>query len=328
MIAKNKIIKVLTVAILVMPFAAVSAYGDPIIKEQFDYDPGLITGRNGGIGFGGAWSFSKSHGQDYKTGITVYSNGTGTTLNEDTGLSFSTLPVAGSALSRYGSAGRSEANRTISVASQTALTADNTTIWFSVLISPPSAHRYASFLFGTESLGHSDLGDLKAVGEGFGFTLTAVGGGDGGGAINALAFDGSIDPIIAAGTFTAVIQPGGTHYDPVMIVGKINWKPNGTPDELYLFSVSDLTIEPAEVDAFASIINLDLDQSGFDILSVCDTNSAIFDEIRFGGTFVSVGGIDPDAPTVDACPDKIAWSNVAVPLDGTVVNNDSQVQER
>jgi len=187
-------------------------------------------------------------------------------LNEDSGLSFSTLPVAGSALSRFGNAGRAEGHRTISAASQAALTRDNTTIWFSQLFAGTAANRGAMFIFGTQPLGHTDLHTMAAPGSGFGFSIHSPSDGP----ISAVAFNNSVD----------VTVESGVSYTPdpltavTLIVGKINWKPNGTPDEYFLFNVTDLSTEPAEATAIASITNLDFDQSAFNLIALCDgTNS-------------------------------------------------------
>ncbi|MBL7153630.1 MAG: LamG domain-containing protein, partial [Phycisphaerae bacterium] len=94
-----------------------------------------------------------------------------------------------------------------------------------------------------------------------------------------------------------------------LIVGKINWKPNGTPDELFLFNVTDLSTEPAESEAFASITDLDFDQSAFDLIAMYDGTNSITDEIRFGNTFADVMGApitntasSPDPPDGSRTP--------------------------
>jgi hypothetical protein len=115
----------------------------------------------------------------------------------------------------------------------------------------------------------------------------------------------------------------------VLIVGKINWKPNGTPDELLLFNVTDLFTEPPESAAIASITNLDFEQSAFDTVAMWDSSFSINDEIRFGNTFANVMGIhDPNLPSVDAGVDMITWSGQEVQLAPTVVNNDTEVPQR
>jgi len=243
-----------TVVMAVVVLAAPPAGAGIVLEEQFIYDAGLINGQDGGTGFDGAWNSTKSHGQDYQAGLTTYSNG------------------AGSALSRFGSAGRAQAHRLLTEESRALLTADNTTVWFSVLVSEASAHRQASFIFGTEAFSTDIPFRLAAAGEGFGITLAnAAGDNDGGGIISALAFDESTSPTIAVGTFAPPIQSGATHHDTALIAGKINWKPSGTPDELFLFNITDPTSQPAEADAIASITDLDLDQSAFDTIDATVT---------------------------------------------------------
>ncbi|NNC90302.1 MAG: hypothetical protein HKN82_17735, partial [Akkermansiaceae bacterium] len=264
-----------------------------LVEEQFIYNAGEnINGQNGGIGFAGPWVSSISHGRIYDI--------------EPTGLSFSTLRVDGNAVSRFGSAGRAQAHRVLSAAAQSALTGNDTTIWFSLLFQPPSAHRYASFLFGTGAFTTGGSPVLAAAGDGFGITLTAANGtGDGGGAINALAFDNATAPTVVTSSF----NPGTST---ALLVGKINWKPGGTPDEFFLFNVTDLGTEPPEGSAIASITNLDFDQSAIDTIAIWDTNNAITDEIRIATTFGEAVGFQPDIDG-DGMPDAFEQEHSGSP---------------
>ncbi len=309
MTTQNRIKTVLTLAAVAMAILVLtdtSANAAVVVEEQFIYEPleANIDGQNGGTGFDGPWVSTISHGRIYWI--------------HSPGLSFSTLPVAGNSLSRYGSAGRAQAHRLISGASQSTLTGDGTTIWFSVLFQEPnSQYKHGTFLFGTEAFTTDGTPTLAAAGDGFGFTIQAApdGSTQGNGSINAIAYDNSTTPTVVQGTFTP---------DPIdatiLIVGKINWKADGTPDELFLFNVTDLSTEPLESAAFASIINLDFTQSAFDTLAMWDSNNAITDEIRFGNTFAdAMGALDPNLPDVDAGDDMISWLGQAVTMDPNIV---------
>ena len=332
---KNRIKKLLPLAVVAIAFVglvATSASAALVLEEQFDYDAGNIDGRDGGTGFNGAWASTISHGQIYETGVTLFAAGEGTTINEDAGLYFSRLKVAGSALSRFGAAGRAQANRSLTTASQTALTGDDTTVWFSVLISECTNNKNMLLVFGTEAFADTPGRQLVAVGDGFGVSLT-VGDGitddNGDGSINACVFDNSQVATVVVGTFTPILQSEGTHHDTALIAGKINWKPNGTPDELYLFNVTDLYTEPPESAAIASITDKDLDQSAFDTIALYDGTYSIIDEIRFGTSFDGViVALDPNAPTIDVGPDMITVSGLGVDLDPTVVNDDTEIPQR
>ena len=48
---------------------------------------------------------------------------------------------------------------------------------------------------------------------------------------------------------TSSFNPGTST---ALLVGKINWKAGGTPDEFFLFNVTDLGTEPSEGSAIAS----------------------------------------------------------------------------
>jgi hypothetical protein len=284
MITRNRTktaLSLATVAVVMFFLTTTPVNADLVVEEQFSYEAAMLDGLDGGIGFDGPWVATKSHGRDYFVGLTEFADQK--PLNDESGLSFSTLRVAGSALSRYGSAGRAEAHRRISAASQAALTRDNTTIWFSLLFAGPAANRGAMFIFGTQPLNHTGLHTMAAPGSGFGFSIHSPSDGT----ISAVAFNNSVDATIESGvSYTP---------DPItavsLIVGKINWKPNGMPDEYFLFNVTDLTTEPAESEAIASITNLDFDQSAFNQIALCDGTNAATDEIRFGNSFVDVMGI-------------------------------------
>jgi hypothetical protein len=284
MITRNRIRTVLTLAAVAMGIlvlTATSANARIILEEQFIYETAMLDTLNGGTGFDGPWVATKSHGRDYYVGLTEFADQK--PLNADSGLSFSTLPVAGSALSRFGSAGRAEAHRTISAASQAALTQDNTTIWFSQLFAGPANNRGAMFVFGTQPLNHTNLYTMPAPGSGFGFSIHSPSNGP----ISAVAFNNSVDVTIESG----VLYTPSPTTAVSLIVGKINWKPNGTPDEYFLFNVTNLATEPAEATAIASITNLDFDQSAFNQIALCDGTNAVTDEIRFGNSFADVMGV-------------------------------------
>jgi hypothetical protein len=284
MIARNRIRTVLTLAAVAMAMLILttsSANAALVVEEQFIYEAAMLDTLNGGTGFDGPWVATKSHGRDYFVGLTEFADQK--PLNDDSGLSFSTLPVAGSALSRFGSAGRAAAHRTISAASQAALTRDNTTIWFSLLFAGPANNRGAMFIFGTQPLNHTNLHTMPAPGSGFGFSIHSPSNGP----ISAIAFNNSVDVTIESG----VLYTPNPTTAVSLIVGKINWKPNGTPDEYFLFNVTDLSTEPAEATAIASITNLDFDQSAFNLIALCDGTNAVTDEIRFGTSFADVMGV-------------------------------------
>ncbi|MHC4704271.1 MAG: hypothetical protein ACYTFQ_27240, partial [Planctomycetota bacterium] len=92
------------VAMAILVLTTAPANAALVLEEQFIYEAGLLDSLNGGTGFDGPWVATKSHGRDYVVGMTEFADEK--PLNDDAGLSFSTLPVAGSALSRYGGAGR------------------------------------------------------------------------------------------------------------------------------------------------------------------------------------------------------------------------------
>ena len=285
-----------------------------ILLEQFDYTAGPLNDEdNGGLGFDGGW-INTGWSRDYEVGIINYANGAGTTINELGGLEFPGLETAGGAISRFGTAGQRVVTRNLSAESQTALTADGTTIWFSVLMGAPSnGNRYGTIIFGTDALMAQQSappfpsGNLSvASGQAFGIGCRLDSGGlsiGGSGSPNAVAFIDSDKATIAEGTYLPPITEGGTHHDTSLIIGKIKWSPKGTEDELLLFNITDATgPEPAEEDAIATLV-ADFDQSNFNVISLWDTGSTIYDELRFGTNFVDVVGPAASGPlTLNIAP--------------------------
>ncbi|YCM42776.1 hypothetical protein V2O64_15825 [Verrucomicrobiaceae bacterium 227] len=273
-----------------------------ILLEQFDYEAGPLNGNDGGLGFEGGW-VNTGWNRDYEIGLLTYSNGPGSTINALGGLEFPGLDTAGSGIGRFGTAGQRVVARTPLASSLTALTADSSTIWFSVLVSAPTANSYGTMVFGTDPLMAQQTappfpnGNMNAAaGQGFGITLRSSANGSGTGSPNAIAFIDSDAPTVVEGTFQPSIQEEGLHYDTALIVGKINWNANGTADELFLFNIEDAGgAEPAEEDAIATI-TADFDQANFDTLSFWDTGSTIYDEVRFGTNFADIVGSSTSGP--------------------------------
>ncbi len=247
-----------------------AAPAEPVVTESFDYPTGLLT-NNAGTGWSGPWNIDDDGG----------SAGVNDNAFEvqSPGLSFATLPVAGNKIGRINTANRAVAWRVPSAPSLSLLTGDNTTIWFSVLYQDSGTGDDFAFLFSTEK--HVPPGQdpgLAAAGNAFGFASI-------GSSIYAVKCVSSTVQTTSTGTLAANT---GTY----LLVGKINWKPNGTVDECFIFNVTDNeSVEPAEGTAFASH-TADFNQSAFDIITLWDRpgTQGLLDEIRFGRTYEEVMG--------------------------------------
>jgi hypothetical protein len=284
--------------------------GSPVIYESFDYTAGsAVVGQNGGTGFGGAWT------------------GTGTLTNNKigTGLTFSNLPVAGGSHERTERTGDSAISRTISASAQALLTANNSTMWFSVLIDPLAAgngfavNSYGTLIFGDTALagGAATVGTAPSIllngnAIGVGFAGTA-------GSTNNFA-DMRIQGVTYKnGTASYITGDRIVVGDSVqMIVGRVDWAANATNDVLRLYQITDPS---APLPAPFTTLQVDLDQSDFNVLSIGDSQTAVFDEIRFGtsyadvisdttpvndfGSYISNSdfGLDPDEQGFDQDPD-------------------------
>ncbi|WP_404306500.1 PEP-CTERM sorting domain-containing protein [Neorhodopirellula lusitana] len=270
---------------LVAGFLVSSANAAVVVYESFDYTSGDdIVSQNGGIGFDGAWT------------------GAGNSENFDvgSGQSFGSLMTAGGSSARTARNGNGAISRGLSAAAQTQLTADNSTIWFSVLMDPTDAAITDGGGFATNSYGTLIFGDTaftSASGAsaptnsgnafGVGFADTSDNSGDFANVqIQGVAYDdGVLD------TSSELVVGDVTSF----IVGRIDFNADGTDDVMELYNVTDPSLAlPAT--AFATM-TADLDQSGFNIISIGDAQTSIFDEIRFGTTLAEVTPVAVPEPS-------------------------------
>ena len=259
-----------------MTWAVVPAAGSGSLEvhEDFDYGgTGTLNG-SGGIGFDGSWAYSRNG-----TSAGYFEVG-GAGLNFTDGSS-NVLPVSGKSTHRTIISGRSEANRVLSNTARTALLANGSTMWFSVLHQRTTNSEHCAFVLGTGTFNvtaGSSLDEYAAGGEGFGF------GSSNNEWIGAIGFDNTTDLTKDDSTVNA----SSTR----LIVGKIVWSANGSNDTLTLYDVTDLTTEPTNSIA---TVSLDLNQTAFDRVAILSNKaSAVYDEIRLGTSFFSVVGSGPE----------------------------------
>jgi hypothetical protein len=267
-----RVLGVVGVSMVLLTLIVSPAAASLVLYDSFDYPVGNLGGNSGGVGFGGAWVTEKDGGDNFRS--------------ESPGLTFSTLPVAGNKAMRVNTGNRAIANRPISGAEQTTLTADNSTIWFSFLFREQGNDDDFAFIFGNQTHGFPASGGndpkFNTAGDAFGFAVLSGTG------LAATKHVNSTTQTLGAGK---ALSGGGTIH---LIAGKINWKPNGTADELYLFDIpaGALDTEPTEGTAFSSH-TADFDQATFSSISMWDrpANAAVIDEIRFGTSFDAVMGV-------------------------------------
>ncbi|WP_372806511.1 hypothetical protein [Pontiella sp.] len=259
------------------------------VYEGFDYADGTnVWGQAGGEGWEGVW-------------VGTDTDAAGRGIPEvGTGLTFTNLTVTGGAYVRPQRYGVAQSSRTISTASQAALTADNTTIWFSVLMKPNaggSTGGFAANSHGTIVLG--DTAFIDSVNPGLipptiGANGNALGVGfDGDGASSDnIGLQGVIytNGVTVAGSAERILVGDNT----VMVVGKIDWAADGTDDVLSLYNISDPLAELPE--PFTTMSN-DWNQATFNLVAIGSGQTEMFDEIRFGTSLsaVGVGGVTVDA---------------------------------
>jgi len=263
------------VALLSGLFVANRGFAQILVYEPFDYAAGAVDGTNqaGGVGMAvGGWTTSGS--QEYQAVVTP-------------GLTFTGLTSAGNALRRNNRDGNSETHRGISGASQTDLTANGSTIWFSVLLDTETSFPKSNnltFLLATGAVDDPSAATMGVAGGGEGIGIAFLPD-NGGASLTALVVDDGVSSrsTNSIGTFSG--------NDLLFIAGQIDWAPNGSDDTLTVYEITDPTaaLPPA---SFATVA-ADLDQSQFDTLAIGDKQRTIIDEIRFARTFEEVMGRDP-----------------------------------
>lgn len=264
--------KLLTLTTLAGFAIATSAQAALLVYEPFDYSTGALAGNSGATGLSGNWSSSGSNQQSVVS----------------PGLSFTGLSTTGNAARRTSAPGGAESNVSLTSSAVTSLTADNSTIYFSLLVRNDRfsvANENLAFVFGSGPLvvpSSDKQNPTISGGEGFGIHLD--GNTDGGSTIDIFGYQ--IDDGVASQSSGKI--DNGTSVDTFMLVGQIDWVANGNNDTLSLWNVADPTVGLGS--SFAAM-TADLDQSLFDTLAVESQQVGTIDEIRFGTTLSDVGVI-------------------------------------
>lgn len=271
--------KTLLAAVTASAMIAGTASGDLYVYEPFDYSTGALAGNSGALGLSGNWSSSGSNQQSVVS----------------PGLEFAGLSTTGNAARRTSAPGGAESSVALDATAISNLTQDNSTIYFSVLLRNDrfsAGNENLAFVIGTDALAvpGSDLQNPTIVGgEGFGVHLD-------GNVFNDPDSNGDIievfgyqidDGVATQSTPSNPIVATDDSVSTFMIVGKIDWAPNGSNDTLTLYNVADPTTGlPGS--SFATM-SADLDNTLFDTLAVESQQVATIDEIRFGTSLTDVG---------------------------------------
>ncbi|MFU8892723.1 MAG: hypothetical protein ACNA8L_03755 [Luteolibacter sp.] len=255
-----------------LALATGSANGALVVYEGFDYSTGSVVGQNGGSGFDGSWQAGSDNSNQWAV--------------QSPGLTFSGLDTVGGSIKRPSAPNGADINRAISSSAQAALTTVNTTIWFSFLTVSTTfsiGNANGALLFGTggiTSMADGGAAVQMAGGSAFGFSYRGLTADGGSMRLHAMTINN--------GTSTRsddfIFDTTATTY---MIVGRIDWAPNGQNDVLSLFNVTDPTAG-LPLTPFATM-SADLDQSLFNTIAIGTRQVETFDEIRFGTTMESVG---------------------------------------
>ena len=230
---------------------------------------------------------------------------TGGNFDSTSGLSFGDLTVSGGAIQRPSRSGNAATTATVN---STGLTADLSTLYFSVLLQgtgAPASDDNGTAGFATNSYGTVIFGDTGLTGGSgnspapIGTGGNAIGVGFRGGNGNNFA-DLQVQGVVYEGgavtTTTDLLSPtvGGT--SPVLLLGSIDFNPLGTNDVLTLYNLSTAEVGDTAngvtgsgvLPAAFSTLTGDFDQSTFNIVSIGDAQTSIYDEIRFSDSIEHV----------------------------------------
>tara|TARA_B100001057_G_scaffold315531_1_gene315641 strand:- start:4693 stop:6333 length:1641 start_codon:yes stop_codon:yes gene_type:complete len=249
-----------------------------------------------GIGLG-SWSHRDAGGNGTANNIAPTNEGDiadeGVTFTD---LAGNELPVNGNAYERRQRVGQVAASAPIDPAATAELTADNSTMWMSFLFQD---FGFSGPDFGiglhSEMMVSDDNQGLEAPGFGVGFGIVARSGQQRN--IRTAVYNSSIGASQLAAEATPTFN-GPAASDVFLLALKVNWNPQGTPDEIFAFIITDITTEPDENEAMVmDTFDFDLaTQQSLDVLNFSDTQVGYVDEIRVGTTFDDVMGRESQEP--------------------------------
>jgi hypothetical protein len=267
-----------------------TASADLLIYEPFDYAPTAPPNNEASLGDGnqagglglGEWS-QLNTGQNEADVAEI-------------GLSFTdgqgnVLEGVGNSFERASRVGQAAVSSPIDPAATAGLTADGTTIWMTFLFQDRG---FSGPDFGiglaTENMVGDDNQGLVAPGYGVGFGITSTGGQSRN--IHTVIYNDSVNFDRVPEATPTFNGPGNSPI--TYLAMKVNWNPSGTPDEIFVFNLSDdFTTEPDEADALASdTFDFDLaTQQSLDVFNISDTQVAYVDEIRVATTYAEAVGL-------------------------------------
>gem|GEM_PF-476989 len=304
--ASNSVMKLPRIATALFSLLG-AASADLLIYEPFNYEP-TAEANNGrffgdssqpydsGLGLG-SWSHRDAGGNGTSNNVAPVNEGD----IADEGVTFTDLfgnelPVEGNAYERRQRVGQVAASAPIDPLTTRGLTADNSTMWMSFLFQD---FGFSGPDFGiglhSEKMVSDDNQGLENPGYGVGFGIVARGGQSR--HIRTAVYNNSIGASQLAAEATPTFN-GPAASDVFLLALKVNWNPQGTPDEIFAFIINDIASEPDENEAMImDTFDFDLTtQQSLDVLNFSDTQVGYVDEIRVGTTFDAVMGRGMEEP--------------------------------
>lgn len=259
-----------------------------VIYEPFDYPTtGQENGddsyfgdgdQSGALGLSGAWNSLVNNVEMEVRDLPM-------TFTDEGG---NELPVAGLSIRRTDRSGYTTHSIAVDPAATSALTRDHSTMWMSFLyVDEGFSGPDSSVMLASEPLNLANNHSLATNGYGVGILI-----GESAPAASARVESGYYLDSITTNRLQSDLNPNDNENVVFLLAAKINWNPDGTPDEIFVFNITDLTTEPDESEAIISdVFDMPLTaQQSLDTLNIGETQVDGFDEIRFGTTFADVVG--------------------------------------
>lgn len=281
-----------TLAAVLASIASISpSTADLLIYEPFDYPSTGNTngdgvhlgdgGQGGALGLTGTWATQINN-------VEMEVRDEAMAFTDSGGID---LPVSGLSIRRSSRSGYATNSIAVDPAATAALTSDNSTMWMSFLYEDEGfSGPDSSVMLASDPLALANNHSLSVAGYGVGILV-----GESAQAANSSVETGYYLDSTGTTRTQSTLNPNESENQTFLLAAKVNWKPDGTPDEIYIFNITDLTTEPLEADAIASdTFDMPLTaQRSLDTLNIGETQIDAFDEIRFGTSFADVVATTP-----------------------------------
>ena len=266
-------------------FGQTKAEAQLTVLEQFEYADGAsLSGLNGGMGFASGWDVNNGSGPE----LTVDASGS---------LAVGDLETSGGFISRDNRTNITTVSRTLDAASVSALTGDGTTLWGSFVYQDGNGNGFlpdSSLTLASVPAAVANNHSLSSAGVGVGIAIEELGRESNGIFYdnNEIRTNGSstlpvdFDNFAGADPTTGVSVVGAVTT--TLFVFSVEWNPDGTPDVLTFYNVTDPTAALPAAFSTTTFDYTSAEQASLNTLNIVEAQTGEFDEIRLGLSLADV----------------------------------------